>query len=328
MPYARHSCSSSRTAMDHENERTAKEAAEWLQRLNSRAVSSEELQEFYEWRRTPGNAAAYSDIERVWAAAKRLERDPDIGAVVGEALRPRKALAKFRIGRREVLAASLVGALALGGVLLNQRSEVYETKVSEQRSVALADGSRMLLNTDSQAAVSYSRSTRAVELARGEAIFEVTHDVERPFVVTVGGNTVTVLGTKFGVRKTDEDVRIVLVQGSLKVGSGSVSTTLVPGQAIEIDRNGRGTIRRVAAAEALAWAEGRLVFRRTRVADAIKEVNRYARLPIELRHPGLGEEEVSGTFSTGDSDAFAVSLVTLFELQRDGLEEDRIVLTK
>jgi ferric-dicitrate binding protein FerR (iron transport regulator) len=139
---------------------------------------------------------------------------------------------------------------------------------------------------------------------------------------------VTVLGTKFGVRKTDEDVRVVLVRGSVKVGSGSVSTTLDPGQAIEIDRHGRGTIRRLPAAEALAWAEGRLVFRRTRVADAIKEVNRYARRPIELRHPGLGKEEVSGTFSTGDSDAFAASLVTLFDLQRDDLEQERIVLTK
>jgi transmembrane sensor len=87
-------------------------------------------------------------------------------------------------GRRWALALATLGAAAFVAVAL-WPNETYGTGVGEQRLIVLADGSRMTLNTSTDVRVKQTDALRAVTVNRGEALFEVTKDASRPFVVSV-----------------------------------------------------------------------------------------------------------------------------------------------
>lgn len=93
----------------------------------------------------------------------------------------------------------------------------FRTALGERRQVALPDGSLMDLNSRSVVAVHYVKGQRGIELKQGEAMFSVEHDTSRPFVVDAGAGQVTVTGTRFDVRRDDDQTRVVVEAGTVKV---------------------------------------------------------------------------------------------------------------
>ncbi|WP_106639775.1 FecR family protein [Allosphingosinicella vermicomposti] len=313
-----------------EGDQSSGEAADWLARLNTRAVSHEELEEFYAWRRQPGNAEAYAKVEALWREARSLGGDRDIADAVREALeRPRQRAAFLPTRRRQVLAGA--GALVLvaaGATFFLTRAQIYATGIGEQRLVTLADGSRLRINTNSRLAVDYSSSARDVELLQGQAFFEVKSDPERPFTVSADGVEVRTLGTRFDVRRAGA-VQVVLVDGSVAVSAGDegVPSLLSPGEAVRVGPDGRKVEEKVDLEAATSWTSGRMVFRETPLGQAIAEANRYSARQIELRSPALRNLRVDGTFETGDVDAFVAALTTLFPVHAEKGENGSIILT-
>jgi transmembrane sensor len=317
-----------------DDEEIAREAAQWLARLNSRSVSTDELQRFYAWRREPGHAAAYDKVEQLWRESRSLGDDRDVAEAVREALeRPRQGGpgSGISLGRRQlVVGVGLAGALAVGLALLATRPDRFETAVGEQRSVVLADGSRLRLNTDSALIVDYSRSERRIELTRGEASFEVNPDPGRQFIVETGGLAVRAIGTSFEVRNTTGLLRVILVHGSVAVardGAAGGESRLAPGQALVVTDGGDHQVGRIDLEAATSWTTGRMIFRETPLADAIAEANRYSTRTISLRSEALKELKVDGTFEAGDTEALVAALTALLELRAEPTPGGDIVLT-
>lgn len=312
--------------------RAAREASEWLARLNSRAVSTEELNAFYDWRRDPVRAEAYARGEALWHEARKLGDDRDIAQAVREALeRPRIAESR-RFGRRAVLAGGgLAAVLAAGGAWRALgRDTRYRTDIGEQLLVRLEDGSRMRLNTDSVARVSMTGARRNVRLERGQALFEVAHQPDRPFFVRSRDFTVEALGTRFEVAAIDDRAaRVLLVEGRIAVATPDADRRLLarPGDRLTLAPGRPPVAERVDAALATSWTSGRLAFRRTPIAAAIEEVNRYSRIQIELDAPDQGNIEIDGEFEAGDPEAFLAAITTLFPLHARRVASDRILLT-
>lgn len=177
-----------------------REAADWFVRLSATSVSTEALHDFFEWRKTPENAAAYKRQEQNWERFARLKGDPEIDAMLSE-----MGQRKPRTGPSGRLVLSGIVALLIAGLgvgvywQLNAAS-TYGTQVGEQRSVQLADGSVVRLDTNSRIRVKLSGSERQIDLLEGQALFEVAHDTSRPFRVRADAMTVTALGTVFDVR--------------------------------------------------------------------------------------------------------------------------------
>lgn len=312
-----------------EGDQSSTEAAAWLARLNTRSVSHEELEEFYTWRRQPGNAAAYAKVESLWRDARGLGEDRDIAEAVRDALeRPRRKAALLPTGRRQVLAGA--GALVIGGAaaaFLLSRPQVYETGIGEQRLVTLADGSRLRLNTNSRLSVDYASDARTIDLLQGQAFFEVKTDPLRPFTVHADGVEVRTLGTRFDVRRTDA-VQVVLVDGAVAVSAGDGSPSLLsPGEAISVGADGRKVEERIDLEAVTSWTSGRMVFKETPLGQAVAEANRYSARQIELRSPALRDLLVDGTFETGDVDAFVAALTALFPVRVSNSENGSIILT-
>lgn len=59
---------------------------------------------------------------------------------------------------------------------------------------------------------------------------------------------------------------------------------------------------------ATAWREGKVVFRAEPLAAAVRRLNRYSRVKIEVADPALAAEPISGVFQTGDAPRFVDAL--------------------
>ncbi len=189
----------------------------------------------------------------------------------------------------------------------------YSTRIGQMARFELPDGSFIELNTASQVEVDYSTGQRDLRLVRGEAVFTVAKDADRPFVVTAGESRVVALGTIFSVRKTESDARVVLFEGSVRVDKGNgtggaKSARLVPGDEVRIEANRPFAITKTQLSQAASWREGRLIFEQTPLRDVLEEFNRYSVQQHVLGDPGLGDFRVSGTFRIKSSEHFAATL--------------------
>lgn len=309
---------------DHD-QRAVEEAAQWQARLQSRSVTIEELTEFYRWRRVPANAEAYAAIERIREKNGRRGTNaygPDtlhrFGRWIG--WRSTCAWGRSHIAEYPVRAAAglatilLIAGLAGTWLLAGPR---YQTATGEQLAVSLADGTRVKLNTQTSLRVAYSAAERKILLGDGEAFFDVTHDPARPFWVVADGIRVRAIGTAFDVRRDGNHVSVLLVRGRIAVWhpspTGSTETDMTAGESFDSRMATSPDSTDVGAAT--SWLDGRLVFKDTPLSIAIAEVNRYNPRPIRLDAQAFASERISGTFATGDSQAFADAVSAILGLE-------------
>ncbi|UZW62192.1 FecR family protein [Lysobacter enzymogenes] len=202
----------------------------------------------------------------------------------------------------------------------------YATAIGERREVRLSDGSTLILDTDTSLRVSYQRSLRRIELARGRVQAQVAHDRDRPFVVASGTGTVRAVGTVFQVEKRDGDTVVRLLEGRIVVATGNAGHALELRALQQIgyrDGGGLGGAQSIDRDAAEAWTRGRLVFDEKPLAELLAEVNRYSRDRLVLANPQLGEIRISGAFAVDDRPALVLALQRGWGLQakRTGRDE-------
>jgi len=287
------------------------EAADWFARLQSRSVSTDELEAFAAWRRDPANAAAYRRVQALWDLSDQLSNDDDIRDALNAGSERRTIWSRQQVTRPVLLLATVAAAVVLVlGIMsfdTNSPTRSYQTAVGERSSASLADGTQLQLDTDSQVATRFADDRRQVTLERGQAFFRVAHDAGRPFVVDAGdGITVTAVGTAFDVQRSAERVRVALVEGAVLVRRGEVELTrMAPGGVVEVAvGNGLVATRRTVA-EATSWRAGHLSFRETPLAQAVDEMNRYTEAKLRITATQARGEPISGEFSVDDPQGFA-----------------------
>jgi transmembrane sensor len=311
----------------------ATQALDWFVRRRGSLREASE-REFQAWRQAPENAAAYAELERTWAAAAEAAEHPDIAEWVDSLDR---GVDRRRVGRRAIaagLAAIVLGVSGFGlyGLVAPRRlvDQAFRTAVGQQATVSLPDGSVITLNTDTVVRTEAAKDRRLVYLDRGQAFFKVAHDRRHPFVVTAAGRTVTALGTAFDVRVDHGSLKVVLVEGKVRVepvaaeiphvGAGSGSPA-APARAAVATEMGAGTelvargdsdwrVTRADVAQETSWLNGKIVIRNEPLELAIAELNRYSDRKMVLDDPSLAQTRVSGVFKPGDLEGFARALGT------------------
>lgn len=316
----------------------AAEAAAWIASLHSAERNQDMEDDFRAWQKlSPAHREAFESMTDMWQAIPGTEAARAFAeASEREQLKAKRAQ---RAGWRWAGAASL-GVLATAGVVLVQQwreRDLYITPIGEQRSVMLEDGTRMLLNTASQARVDFGSKQRTVEVSAGEALFEVAKDASRPFVVRIAGSEVVAVGTVFSVRfedgpRQDDALTVTLVEGQVNVrptdgGGDSLrpqeAVTLKPGDRLTLQHDARpaspvveAKVDRPNIERALAWQRHEASFDATPLSDAIAEVNRYSRTKIAMSSDVQESNYlISGAYRTGDSAAFANAVATLYGLR-------------
>jgi transmembrane sensor len=303
-------------------------AADWVQRRHLWTWADADQAEFDAWlAESDANRVAYLRQNAVWSAAGRLN-----ALRQQQPMRQAKPVAKAGNWRlfRYVAAAAIVAAIGVSSFVLFRPpgDHTYVTPVGGRKIIALADGTRIELNTDSALRIR-GGAVRQVALLTGEAYFDVQHNGADPFAVTASGYRITDLGTKFLVRASTDLVRVSVLEGSAAVTpvSGQKaerSALLLPGD-VAVANAGGLTVKKepiASVATALGWRRGLLTFKDTQLADAVAEFNRYNTHKLRISDAEVGRLKINGTFQAENAAVFAASVQELFGLRisRNGVD--------
>ena len=337
----------------------AEAAAEWFVTLRTGVSSPEQRRRFAAWlAESPLHVREYLGIAETWGALKAGKSWPNASTEALIALaREAPQVVEFSgsaadladtdtLGRRPsidgrgtqpsrrrltvwAVAASLLVLAAASLFTMSSPfglgAQEYSTARGEQRSIVLADGSVVQLNTGSRLSVRLDRRARRIELPEGEAYFRVAHDTSRPFLVATPTATVRAIGTEFNVYSRSADTEVVVLKGRVGVTAGASSgARSVPAggsagpivlgarESIVLDSEGRAS--RTAARqpeEAVSWMQRRLVFDNEPVARVIEEFNRYSVKPLRVNDRRLLALRISGVFDANDPGALVKYLERL-----------------
>jgi transmembrane sensor len=306
-----------------------RQANEWIVRLRDEAVRPADFAAFEAWlAANQDHRAAYAHAQ---SAVTRIGR---LGGSLSGHLETRLAAKRRRVRSAAGLAAAAFLAV---GLFFGPRAfgpPAYDSAIGEQRVIALDDGSRIELNTNTKLVVRFDEDERRIELIRGEALFDVAHDATRPFIVEADGRRVRAVGTKFTVRADPGALSVLVVEGVVAVSPSEAPASSQPAPELPYLRAGqrldlageRPALAAVPAPEIernLSWRTGWLEFNGQPLSLAASEVARYTGVRFVIDDPSLSAMPVWAYFRAEDVDGFLASLEqngpTLFVQRKDGV---------
>jgi transmembrane sensor len=344
------------------------QASQWMAKLDAETPSKETFRGFKAWvNADPAHRQAFEEMIEFWddmnvLTQAQLPREMQ-GAVYGNQqqdfsvqsadIKQKSGLLclinnQSRYALASIFAFGLMATVAFFQWGQTTASSIYTTQIGEQKTIQLSDNSTMMLNTNSQVEVSFSKAKRQLTLLQGEAHFEVSHNPGRPFEVYAGNGLVRAIGTAFTVHLRKVDVEVIVTEGTVEidntepedsalslasliknsdVGKPPVSNKLAnvsppvavkvkAGNSVVYDRELLAQVETAVAnqlEERLAWQTGMLVFDGEPLSALVDEVGRYTKLKIVIPERKVRELKVGGLFKVGDTDA-------LFEALRDGFD--------
>lgn len=322
----------------------AQDAAEWMVRLQAPTLTAKDRADFVDWlRESPLHVAELLRADRIHWALSSYDQWQHITPAAAEesqatatvtSLRPSielvapatrsMHLASRLKSRPLLLAASILPLLALAGLwaMHGFGGTVFRTGIGERREVTLSDGSIITLAPASELHVKLTRRERDVMLDRGEALFHVSKDPSRPFVVSAADARVRAVGTAFSVERGSAAVVVTVIEGRVAVSETPLSATPPTSQtdmsasiAVGVDeqlavfaKGSAGGVRKVNAQAKLAWAQGQLIFENDTVDEVVRQFNRQNRIQLRVLDARLGSRPVSGVFRVSDPQSFVAFL--------------------
>jgi transmembrane sensor len=311
------------------------EAAQWVIRFDSGEATAEDHAKFLEWQaKSPQHREAAARLTRLWS-------DLDAAKELAQPVAAPRAKPKWRW---PLVAAAASLLLVIGGYpLYRSAREVppvvtnYQTKIGVQKTVTLADGSTVQLNTNTAIRVEMSGARRDVHLLRGEAYFEVAHDERRPFAVFAGHGLVRDIGTAFDVRLDPHAVDVTVVKGNVELAAlaredGETHEqhlgNLAAGQNAVFSRKVErlSLVSDTLINRRLAWRQGVLVYSGEPLAEVVADYNRYSDIKLEVADAKLGALQVGGYFEIGKNAAFLEALKDNFGIEAKWRDDRHVAL--
>lgn len=333
------------------------EAAAWVARFDAGEVSARDQAAFQEWlNRSALHRSAIAEYGNLWSEFDTLKQLTECGDARQDPIVPDSHTALLARARPWLAACAAV-AIAGAGVMVffhpksqGQQGQLaklenhsptrlfYESAVGIQRRITLADGSSVILNTNSRLDVNFSASRRDIRLVRGEAYFDVVHDKTRPFTVYARDYVVRDIGTAFNVQLSKAGlVEVGVTKGSVEVtpanapASGAVKSlgileagqNIVLGQKVERAE----TVSSADMGRKLAWRQGDLIYTGQPLKEVLADISRYSDIKIELADPELEDLPVGGAFRTDQIGAIFAALENNFGVHAEWIGPQHVRFT-
>lgn len=298
----------------------------------------------------PKHIVAYETSQRQWQAISELKHlqsmvSPHLLEPADDVQQSKTGYMNFsvftRILLRHPLAVACTLFLAIIGYLFLSPADMnrsYETQVAEMRTVSLPDGTEVTLGAKSAIDVSYSDEMRHVTLVKGEAFFDVIRDSEKPFLVKAGYVQVSVLGTKFNVRRGVSEVDVSVSQGLVSVSSESsqdnTRTANVYREPLKLKagevaktQSGKESIKIVTQPDMIAsWKSGRLYYESVMLEEVIADANRYYDGSIIVSDGKIAKLKVTGSFEVNKIEEMLGALTLALSLKLDKNQHGHFVI--
>jgi transmembrane sensor len=215
--------------------------------------------------------------------------------------------------------------------------EVFNTIITEpgeEFSLILSDGSRVLLNAESEIRfpVAFSQDSRTVEI-KGEAYFEVAHNNQRPFNVKTDKSLITVTGTSFNIKAYGDDIADVttLVNGGVKVShreNTASSVLLKPGFQARVSTNSTDIcVAEVDTDMYTAWTHGTFIFRNDRLEDIMRTLKRWYQFEVEYTDESLRDIRFGARLDRSEVVNPIFKIMNATELISIRIEQSRIIVS-
>jgi transmembrane sensor len=215
---------------------------------------------------------------------------------------------------------SLAAALALTvGVwtLVPQAEQAtdYRTGVGQTRTIALADGSSVLLASASHLRVAGTGQDRMT--IEGGAYFNIRHDPGRSLTIRAGDQQISDVGTRFDVFVQNNRARIAVADGRIAISSPQLGERVELAQGKQLVVDGARDFAEVSTIQTRdvgAWRGGRLVYNNVPLSLVASEISRYANRPVTMA-PDVASRRFSGVLVIGDGSALVDELAQIMDLQ-------------
>lgn len=278
------------------------EAIAWSVKLNFSSPDPGTCAAFERWRRAaPDHEQAWTRVQTVNADFSALPQGLALDTLTATTRRRRRAVLKS-------LAA--LGGLASTGWVIREhapwQAADVSTGVGQRDRLTLADGTLLMLNTDSAVGLRMEGAERVLVLYRGEISIQTGADaaspVKRPFFVRTPFGTAQALGTRFVVRLAEAYARISVQEDAvaLRPASGADRMIAQAGQTWRLDSQ-RALPMQTPAITSDAWLAGAIEGQDMRLGDLLAELARYRPGRISCA-PEVADLKVSDTYHVDDSD--------------------------
>ncbi|MFT3949751.1 MAG: FecR domain-containing protein [Agriterribacter sp.] len=215
----------------------------------------------------------------------------------------------------------------------NTDKAVYNTLTNPRGSqvidMTLSDGSHVWLNAGSSVTypVAFTGNERKV-IITGEAYFEVAHNAAMPFSVSKGEIRITVLGTHFNVNAYDDetDIKITLLEGSVKVNNSHSEGLLKPGQQAQVS-SAIKVIDDADIEQATAWKDGRFYFNNTDIKTIMRQVSRWYNVAVVYEGEPV-ETLLGGIISRKENISQLLKLLEATGKVHFSIEGEKIIITR
>lgn len=305
-------------------ESVADEAAEWLTLLMSGEAGDDDRRRWQAWR------AAHPDHERAWrhieAVTQRFKSlaphagyqalSPHLDGTPGQGPRRRKALKLLLWGA----AAGTAGLLASRTQTWHQQLADHRTGTGEQRTLTLADGSRLTLGTASAIDVRFDGERRLLRLVAGEVLVATAHTLgappdPRPLVIETAQGSIRALGTRFGVRQHGAHTGVAVLESAVEItpADGGSPQIVKAGERTSFTRSAVDAPEMLAERDT-AWARGQIIADDMPLGDFLAELARY-RPGIVRCDPAVAGLRLSGVFPLHDTDRILATLPNVVPVQ-------------
>jgi transmembrane sensor len=286
----------------------ADQAAVWAIRIDAGSVNPDTDEALRRWlnedRRRRGA------LLRAEAAVTFVDRGRALAGVIA---RPEPRALWIR--RKFMFASAALAAGIAAVMILLPGSTRYSTKLGQMLQVPLADGSVIALNTQSEVEVRMHSNLREVTLTRGEAWFNVAHDVQRPFIVSAGRARVRAVGTAFDVHREEHGADVLVTEGTVDAWTSGKEDGRIHVQAgakLYVDEFEPTKLVQASTdiERLLAWREGRIVLEGETLNEAVVQFNRYNAQQLVIADPTLADEKLVGQFRATEPMTFAEAVAT------------------
>ncbi len=285
----------------------------WFNQYLNGDISIENSKQLEAWlAESAANKRLFDQVKAMWEVTGQVSLDLDLDLdEAWEQTRAKITLQKststptFKLGWWYKAAAAVLVVAITGAIFFfynTTKRHVYETIAQQTKLVQLPDGSQVWLNENSNLAFlqGFSKDHRTLDL-EGEAFFEVTKDLQLPFVVRTNTLNSTVLGTSFHVRSIQSqdvsEVTVVTGKVGVTINDGDNMTLLTPGTKIQYDT--RTKVLQKSSNEDpnfLAWRNKKLIFENTPLVEIQEALEEYYHVQIHIDNMDIATCQLTSNF--------------------------------
>lgn len=267
------------------------------------------------------NAEEYIRQKNLWAMLQ-TGKQMDAGSIESGFKKVQKRVNKNLWNNPfvQILKYAAIIVIALGGgYFMSQMTPEAELAMNEivvprgnRTSVTLPDGSQVWISNGSKLIYpeSFTGDTRDVQL-EGEGFFEVTHDENHPFIVSVGEERIKVLGTKFAVMAypNDDQVKAELISGKIQfdIHTGDTnneykSFMVKPSHSLVYDKTS-GKVYESMIPDGFYdyWIEGTYRFKNETFESLAKKIERIYNIEVIFKDEQFKTRTFTGTLSVDEN---------------------------